>query len=314
MRPFSIAGLQLEITNDGDNLALIEREAERVMGDFPWVQMLLLSELAVNGPRRSRAVAIDGEEEQRLAALARRHHVWLVPGSVYERAGAEVFNTTPVIDPQGTVVARYRKMFPFMPYEPGVSAGREPLVFDVPDVGRFGVSICYDLWFPETIRTLTALGAEVVLHPSLTTTIDRQVELSIVRASAACHQCFVLDVNGVGDGGNGQSIFCGPGGDVLHQAGTAPEVMPIEIDLDRASRGREVGLKGLGQPLKSFRDRMCDLPIYGANATTPYLESLGPLSLPERGTRAGIDDRPPLSELAPTIENDHVSPKAHRRK
>ncbi len=95
-----------------------------------------------------------------------------------------VYNTTSVIDPQGEVVRRFRKLFPFRPYERDVAGGSEFCVFDVPAVGRFGVSICYDMWFPETTRTLVAMGAEVILHPTMTDTIDRDVELSIARASA----------------------------------------------------------------------------------------------------------------------------------
>ncbi len=87
---------------------------------------------------------------------------------MYELAGDHVYNTASVIDPAGEVVGRYRKMFPFEPYERGISAGDEFLVFDVPEVGRFGVSICYDTWFPEVPRTLAAMGAEVILRPTLT--------------------------------------------------------------------------------------------------------------------------------------------------
>src|SRR3546814_6062722 len=108
-----------------------------------------------------------------------------VPGSLYERDCDTVYNTTPVIDPDGKVVARYRKMFPFAPYERGVAPGSEFVVFDVPGAGRFGVSICYDMWFPETTRSLASLGAEVILHPTLTNTIDRDAELAIARARAA---------------------------------------------------------------------------------------------------------------------------------
>ena len=94
-------------------------------------------------------------------------------------------------------------------------------MFDVPDAGRFGVSICYDLWFPETARTLAAMGAEVILHPTLTGTIDRDVELAIVRATAAQNQCFVFGINGFGDCGNGRSIIVGPAGEVLYQGQSA---------------------------------------------------------------------------------------------
>ena len=82
--------------------------------------------------------------------------IWLVPGSHFERVDDKLYNTALVIDPSGAVVARYRKMFPFLPYETAISPGTEFCVFDVPAVGRFGLSICYDMWFPETTRTLAA--------------------------------------------------------------------------------------------------------------------------------------------------------------
>src|SRR5205814_6411054 len=123
------------------------------------------------------------------------------------------------------VVVRQRKLFPFTPYEAGVAGGSELSVFDIPAVGRFGVTVCYDMWFPETTRTLAAMGAEVILHPSLTTTIDRDIELAIARANAAQNQCFWFDINGIAAGGVGRSIVVGPSGDVLHQAGGEEEAI-----------------------------------------------------------------------------------------
>src|SRR3546814_4288082 len=96
-------------------------------------------------------------------------------------------------------------MFPFAPYERGVAPGSEFVVFDVPGAGRFGVSICYDMWFPETTRSLASLGAEVILHPTLTNTIDRDAELAIARASAATNQCYFVDINVAGALGVGRS-------------------------------------------------------------------------------------------------------------
>ena len=150
----------------------------------------------------------------------------------------KIYNTASVIDPNGNVVKRYRKMFPFLPYEENVTSGDEFCLFDVPDVGRFGVSICYDMWFPETSRTLAIQGAEVILHPSLTGTVDRDIELSIVRATAAINQCFMFDVNGLGAGGFGKTIVCGPEGRVLYQAENNEEIIPIEIDMERVRRSR----------------------------------------------------------------------------
>jgi deaminated glutathione amidase len=162
-------------------------------------------------------------------------------------------------------------------------------VFDVPGVGRFGLSICYDMWFPETSRTLAALGAEVILHPTLTDTIDRDVELSIVRATAAMNQCYVFDINGLGDGGYGRSSIVDSAGHVLYSAGAGEEMIPVEIDLERVRREREVGIRGLGQPLKSFRDRRVEFDVYRPQIfDNSYLESLGTLARATRGSRAGL--------------------------
>ncbi len=290
MRPFAVAGIQMPVQFGVDNTADAIARLDAVVGQFPWVEMVLLSELAPCGHSIELAQPLPGPSEDAFRDAARRHGVWVVPGSLYETAGELVYNTTPVISPQGEVVGRHRKLFPFQPYEPGVSAGTAPLVFDIPEVGRFGVSICYDMWFPETSRWLSFEGVEVILHPTLTDTVDRDVELAIVRATAAQNQCYVLDVNGVGDGGTGRSLFVGPAGDVLHVAGSSPQVFAIEIDLDRVSRGREVGLRGLGQPLKSFRDRSFSFPCYGERARSPHLDALGPLEMPRRGSRAGLRD------------------------
>lgn len=173
-------------------------------------------------------------------------------------------------------------MFPFYPYEVGVTGGDEFLIFDVPQVGRFGLSICYDMWFPETSRTLATNGVEVILHPTLTATIDRDIELALVQATAAINQCFVFDINGLGDGGTGRSIICGPDGRILHQANTGEELIPIEIDMERVKRSREMGVLRLGQPLKSFRDRNVRFEIYQDGAQLPYLNTLGKLHKPTR--------------------------------
>ena len=151
------------------------------------------------------------------------------------------------------------------------------------EVGRFGVSICYDMWFPETTRTLAAMGAEVILHPTMTDTIDRDVELAIARASAVTNQVWFFDINGVGDGGVGRSIVCDPSGNVMHQAQVGAEIIPIAVDFAQVRRERERGLRSnLGQPLKSFRDREVEFDVYrrGSEAAA-YLQTLGPLTKPD---------------------------------
>ncbi|WP_051974910.1 carbon-nitrogen hydrolase family protein [Cupriavidus necator] len=285
---FAIAGIQMQVSAFEENISQMGRYLSHVRQRFPWVNMVVFSELAALGPSPLKAEPMPGEAESRLCEMAGSHGLWLVPGSLFELRDGQIFNMSPVIDPAGNVIARFRKLFPFRPYEQGVAAGSEFVVFDVPGAGRIGISICYDMWFPETTRTLAAMGAEVILHPTMTDTIDRDVELAIARASAATNQVYFFDINGVGQGGVGRSIVVDPSGYVLHEASAgAAEIIPIEIDFGKVRRERELGLRGLGQPLKSFRDRGVEFPVYqrgtGADA---YLHSLGPLRKPGEPERA----------------------------
>jgi predicted amidohydrolase len=152
------------------------------------------------------------------------------------------------------------------------------VVFDVPEIGRFGCTICYDIWFLEVCRTLAAMGAEVILRPTLTDTIDREMEITIVEAMAAINQAYIVDINGVEGGGNGRSLIVDPEGHVLHQAGEGEELIPVELDLERAALVRRRGFKSLGQTLKSFRDRRVEFDLYKSRAhCAEYLASLGAL-------------------------------------
>jgi len=282
MKPFAVAGIQMKISAVTPNVELMKLKINITMNLYPWVEMIVFSELCAYGPLTYTAQELPCSFEQEMQALAKKHKVWLLPGSIFEKRDGKIFNTASVINPEGEVVTRYSKMFPFYPYEVGVTPGHEFCTFDVPGVCRFGVSICYDMWFPETIRTLTVMGAEVILHPTMTGTIDRDIELSMVRAMAAVNQCFFFDVNGLDTGGSGRSIVCGPDGRIMHESGETEEIFPLELDIERVRRSRELGLLRLGQPLKSFRDHMIDFTIYQKGAKHPYLDSLGPLIKPTR--------------------------------
>lgn len=282
MKPFAIAGIQMKVSAVHSNVEMMKLKLDITMNLYPWVQMVVFSELCGYGPLLHTAKEIPGHFEHEMQKMAKQYGIWLIPGSIFEKKGDLIYNTASVINPDGEVIKRYSKMFPFYPYEAGVAAGNEFCVFDIPDVGRFGISICYDMWFPETIRTLAVMGAEVILHPTLTGTIDRDIELSIARAMASVNQCFIFDVNGLDTGGSGCSIVCGPDGRVLYQAGSTEEIIPIELDIERVKRSRELGLLRLGQPLKSFRDHIGNFEIYQHGATLPYLDALGPLIKPKK--------------------------------
>lgn len=282
MTPYSIAGIQMHVSASHSNVPVMKHKLDILMSVYPWVQMVVFSELCAFGPLTYYALSFPNETERLFCELARQYNIWLIPGSMFQKQEDRIYNTATVINPQGEVVGRYNKMFPFYPYEVGVTGGDSFLIFDVPNVGRFGITICYDMWFPETSRMLAVNGVEVILHPTLTATIDRDIELALAQATAATNQCFIFDINGLGDGGTGRSIICGPDGRIMHQASTGEELIPIEIDMDRVKRSRELGVLRLGQPLKSFRDRNVNFDIYHPDKKLPYLETLGSLNKPTR--------------------------------
>ena len=268
-----------------DNCDLLCREIAATKRIFPWVDMIVLGELSWFGPDVAAAQTSPGPTETRMREAARAAGVWLVAGSLYERDGEKIYNTCPVIAPDGEVVTRYRKIYPFLPYEKGVTCGDRCSVFEVPGIGKFGVSICYDMWFPETMRNMTCMGAEVILHPSMTYTIDRQVETEISRANAAVHQCYFFDLNVIGMGGGLSGVY-GPGGEVIHRAGVGREIIAVELDLDHVARVRDRGWHGLGQVVKSYRDVDFTYPVYagGANASKAFM-GLGPIHYHVAGPR-----------------------------
>lgn len=274
---FLIAGIQMAVPIAGNNIAAMAAQVEKAMAIYPGTDMIVFSELAAHGPLHARMSPDPDSDIGVFQELAARHRVWLVPGSMFVRRAGRIYNHAVVIGPDGEIAGRYDKMFPFTPFEADVAGGTEFLIFDVPEVGRFGLSICYDIWFPETTRTLTSAGVEVLIHPVLTGTTDRIAEIAIVQATAAMFQCYVVDVNGLDAGGVGRSLVADPSGRVAHQAGQAPEIFPIMLDLGLVRQARATGANALGQVLKSWRDREADFAVYREDGPSEYLRSLGPL-------------------------------------
>lgn len=241
----------------------------------PWIQLVCAPELCLQGPfhMASAAEPIPGPISQFCADLARKYRVHLVPGSLYEKENDAIYNTAPVFDPQGQLIARYRKMYPWRPYEKTCS-GNETVVFDVADVGRVGVCICYDLWFPEVSRDLVLKGAEIILVPTFTGTQDRRQEIILCRAAAISNQCYIASVNASGKGSKGQSLLVDPEGNVMQMAGRQPENLLAMLDLNRVDQVRRYGTCGVSRPITSFLHESHRFPHQSPGAKTPLSRKL----------------------------------------
>ena len=273
-RPLPVAVVQAAPGPPEDALDALGAEVAAVVGDHPRTRLVVYPELHVYGvddraadrDARLEALAepLDGPCCRRLAELAGDLGVWLVPGTVCERGDdGRLYNTAVAFSPEGRLVASYRKIFPWRPFEP-YEPGDAFVVFDVPGTGRLGLSICYDAWFPETTRHLAWMGAEAVLNLVRTTTTDRAQELVLARANAIVNQVFVVSVNCAAPVGRGQSLVVDPEGTVRVATGESATVLTDVLDLDHVTRARTYGTAGLNRMWDQLRpgDRPIELPLY----------------------------------------------------
>ncbi|EPC01644.1 hydrolase [Litchfieldella anticariensis FP35 = DSM 16096] len=211
------------------------------------------------------AEPIDGPRNRHLTRIARNLGIWLLPGTVCERGeDGHLYNTAPVYSPEGERVAAYRKCFPWRPYEP-FRPGNRVEVFNIPGVGRVGLAICYDIWFPEVVRQLAWLGADVIINQAATSTCDRAQEQVLVQANAIFNQVFMVSANAATPSGEGQSLIVDPEGHVrTRMPGATSGILTDVLNLDEVERVRTFGTAGLNRVWSQFRedDPVLELPMY----------------------------------------------------
>ena len=101
MKPFSIAGIQMRTSAANSNVDAMKLKLDLLMNIYPWVDMVMFSELCAYGPLTANAQVVPGEFEQEMCAMAAKHGIWLLPGSIFEKKGDLIYNTATVIDPEG---------------------------------------------------------------------------------------------------------------------------------------------------------------------------------------------------------------------
>jgi predicted amidohydrolase len=198
--------------------------------------------------------SLDGPWVARLAGLARGHRLTLLLGSLPERVPGEsrVYNTSVLIGPDGRTLATYRKIHLFDIDVPGlehlkeskaVLPGQDVVVAEAP-FGRLGLSICYDLRFPELFRRLVREGARVIAVPSAFTDRTGKDHWEVLlRARAIENLVYVVaaaqtGAHGRGRASYGHAMIVDPWGSVLAQVPDGEGVALAELDFERQDRLR----------------------------------------------------------------------------
>jgi predicted amidohydrolase len=252
-----VACVQLNASAEkADNLARAETLVARAASTGADVVVLPEKWNAWGAPDVIRAAAEsidDGETFAAMRTWARTHGITLVGGSVTEaRAGREkLSNTSPVFDPDGELVAVYRKIHLF-DVDVGGQVYRESETEEPGDEvvrcevesWRLGLSVCYDVRFPELYRILALEGAEVVTVPAAFTLFTGKDHWELlVRARAVENQLYVVAANQWGAHGSskasyGRSMIVDPWGIMLAVAPDEDTVIVAELDRARIERVR----------------------------------------------------------------------------
>jgi predicted amidohydrolase len=247
MSEVRVAAIQMGVGPNQD--AGLARAAELIAdAAAKGAQLVVLPERFCQWAPDSTIATIDeeatGNVEEWLADRARSHGIYLVGGSILERVptAPRPYNTSLLFAPSGTLLGRYRKIHLFDAVVDGVthgesdtvSAGTEPVYIDT-EVGTIGMSICYDLRFPELFRALADRGMQIATIPAGFTRVTGQAHWEVlVRARAVENQCFVI---AAGMGGRtsasrdffGHSMIVDPWGAIVAELAEGDGVITADL-------------------------------------------------------------------------------------
>ena len=258
MKNFTAALIQIHATEDTEsNLQRLEEGVRKAVS---------LGALFVCGPElfyfsgdpealARHASTVPGPLTTRLAGLARHYSLYFVPGTILERSEEDKpFNTLLFFFPDGSLKGKYRKRHLFHADIPGefrhderafISPGKEPAPVIETELGNFGLSICYDLRFPEQYLRLAIAGAEIILAPSAFTKATGEAHWhTLCRARAIETGCFLLAPNQTGKTGAsperyGHSIIVDPWGKILAEAGEDEDLVCVKLSGDTLADARQ---------------------------------------------------------------------------
>ncbi len=269
VRQYMAAVVQMDSQNDkGANLKTACRSIDEAAARgarlvcFPEVMNLNGKNVGEGGGREP----IPGYTTQILMDKAREHGLYIHSGSLFEQISGDTraYNTSVLIDPAGRIVAHYRKLHTFDATLADGTACRESdricpgtgIVTVDTALGRLGLSICYDIRFPELYRAMALQGAEVIFTPAnFTYSTGKAHWEPLLRARAIENFCYILAPDQTGQKEQylayGNSMIIDPWGQILARADRKPCILYAQIDLDR--------IQAVRAQIPSLRNRRTDV-------------------------------------------------------
>ena len=256
MRSYLAAAVQMTASSSKEeNLAKAETFV-RLAAERGAALVVLPEVFSWRGPRAEEPAQVEsvpGPTSERLGELARRYRLYLLAGSFLEKTDEpRSYNTSLFLNPEGQILAHYRKIHLFDVDIPGQVRVKESdtkkpgqaLVACETPLGIFGLSVCYDLRFPELYRGLANRGAEVIFVPSAFTFPTGAAHWEpLLRARAIENQTYIIAPNQIGRNAHGfadygNSMIIDPWGKVIARAADKECFITAEIDRDYLEKVR----------------------------------------------------------------------------
>lgn len=250
-----LAACQLKVTESKDQN--LENAARMITQAAGHADLIILPEM-FNCPYSIQyfgqyAEEYPGISTNMLSSLARQLNKFIIGGSIPEREGDSIYNSCFVFGPQGSLIARHRKIHLFdVDIAQGISfqesavlsAGNQVTVFET-EWTKIGVCICYDMRFPELIRSMARQQAKLIVVPAAFNMTTGPAHWHLVtRSRALDHQVYLAAVSPARNPQGpyiayGHSLVAGPWGKILAEAGTGQQVLYASIDLEYLDKVRE---------------------------------------------------------------------------
>lgn len=244
MSRVKVVGVQLSPTNNKmKNLKKAINLIDEAMRSYNNVDIVCLPELFYKIPfppetAHKVAESIPNELTRELSKKAKEYGVYIIGGSFFEKREEEYFNTSILFDRNGDLIGSYSKVHLFdalgIKESDTTTGGKNVPVFQL-DFGTIGITICYDLRFPELYRTLAIKGVDIIFVPSAFLSSTGHWE-TLVKAAAVQNLIHVVAINAIGEYEGiffgGKSMIVDPSGIPLAIAQAREGFICAEIDLD----------------------------------------------------------------------------------
>lgn len=288
MRKFLNLGIVQSAGNSDieQNLERIEKDINDLMQRTMKPELICGVELGIGSIWKKEQCydTIPGRATKKLSEIAKKHGVYLIPGSMTEivkneKGEVKYYNSIPIFNPKGEILDVYRKMCPYYPGEEMITMGEKFVVFEIPEKGiKVGVINCHDWCFPEISRIITLMGAELILRPAVDPEGLYDVCRSISPTRAFENQAYFASINMVGRYNHldayGHSNVYAPDASLVYEAGDKECLTTITLDMSVVRNARRYGTRYTEQLLRQYKHFNIQNPYYGKLEEAPLYANL----------------------------------------